>query len=413
MFYISYLGLLIALILFLYRNKELGHNYTLAIFYLTNSIFGIVHNTIFSSENPSIVALLTIHFTPFYFLVGPSLFLFVKRTYITPFREKVDKLHFIIPLIVLINILPYVLMPWSDKLTLAKNIISNSLTQYNYTYWLIPGIFQSILRPAINIIYTLFALNIIISHSDKVLLKSPKKNKVFKYWITLLTVNFLLANLSSLGLVSNLVLQKDYGINIFHVLPLDIIKEVIVVSFFIENIIILFVPYFLFSKYFTSEFIIEKRIDVIFEQAESRDLQQQNLGILNEEKIEEISAALKKITEKDDYLTHDFSLSKLAIAINIPYHVLTVYFSKFLKVSFPEWKNRQRIEFVKNKLKEGAATSQTLESIGEMAGFNSRGAFIKVFKKYTGETPSEYLKKLWVMGYGLWVMGYELWVVGF
>jgi AraC-like DNA-binding protein len=45
-------------------------------------------------------------------------------------------------------------------------------------------------------------------------------------------------------------------------------------------------------------------------------------------------------------------------------------------------------------LKDGAANSLTLESIGEMAGFNSRGAFIKVFKKYTGFTPSEYLKSL-------------------
>lgn len=394
MFYISYLGLLIALILFLYRNKELGHNYTLAVFYLTNSIFGIVHNTIFSSENPTIVALLTIHLTPMYFLVGPSLYLFIKRTYIKPFREKIDYLHFIIPGIVLINILPYVFIPWSEKLTLASNIISNSVTQYNYRYWLIPGIFQSILRPVINIIYTLFALHIIISYSDKVLLKSPRKNRFFKNWITLFVVNFLLANLSSLGLVSNLILQKDFGINIFQVLPLDIIKEVLVVSFFVENLIILFVPFFLFTKYFKSEYIVEKPIEAIFEKAESRDLQQLNLGILNEEKIQEITDALKKITEKDDYLANDFSLSKLALEINLPYHVLTVYFSKYLKVSFPEWKNRQRIEFVKNKLKEGAAGNFTLESIGEMAGFNSRGAFIKVFRKYTGETPSEYLKKL-------------------
>ncbi len=165
-------------------------------------------------------------------------------------------------------------------------------------------------------------------------------------------------------------------------------------SFYFQNLIILFVPYFLFATYFKSEYIVEKKVDQIINKAEKQKLQHLDLGILNEEKIFEITEALKTMADKNDSLANDFSLSKLALEINIHYHVLTVYFSKYLKVSFPEWKNRQRIEFVKSKLKDGAAEALTLESIGEMAGFNSRGAFIKVFKKYTGETPSEYLKKL-------------------
>ncbi len=394
MFYISYLGLLIAILLFLYRNKELGDNYTLAIFYLTNSIFGIVHNTIFSSENPTIVALLTIHFTPVYFLVGASLYLFVKRTYINPFREKVDYLHLIIPGLVFINIFPYIITPWAEKIALAKQIINFTTTQYKYEYWLIPGIVQSILRPTINIIYSLAIFKILYQGKGKVILKNPSMNNLFKCWIACFTSIFLIANLSSLGLVGNLQLQAKFGINIFSILPLNIIKEVVMLSFFFENLAILFVPFFLFSKYFKDEYIVEKKIDFIIQNAEKQDINQLDLGILNEEKINEINESLKALSNQNDSLAHDFSLSKLALEINVPYHVLTVYFSKYLKVSFPEWKNRQRIEFVKEKLKAGAAQSYTLESIGEMAGFNSRGAFIKVFKKYTGETPSEYLKKL-------------------
>lgn len=394
MFYISYLGILIALLLFLYRNKDLGDNYTLALFYLTNSIFGIVHNTMYSSENPTIIAILTVHFTPFYFLVGPSMYFFVKRTYLTPFREKFDVLHLALPLLILINIVPYIFTPFEEKLTLADNIIHSVTNQYNYHFVLLPGIFQSTLRPFVNIIYSVASFIIWWKYHNKKILKKDSMNNMFKWWTFGFMLIFLLANLASFFLVSNLYIREKTGLDIFLYIPLNLVQNTVVTSFFFQNLIILFIPFILFSKHFKSEFIVDKPLDIIQQKAEKQDLQNADLGILNEEKIKEITEAINKITKKDDYLANDFSLSKLALEANLPYHVLTNYFSKYLKVSFPEWKNRHRIEFVKNKLKDGAANSLTLESIGEMAGFNSRGAFIKVFKKYTGFTPSEYLKSL-------------------
>ena len=35
--------------------------------------------------------------------------------------------------------------------------------------------------------------------------------------------------------------------------------------------------------------------------------------------------------------------------------------------------------------------TKTLEALAQESGFNSRGTFIRVFKKKTGKTPSEYL----------------------
>ena len=394
MFYISYLGLLIALLLFLYRNKELGDNYSLAIFYLTNSVFGIVHNVLFSSENPTTVAIFVNHFMPVYFLVGPSVYFFIKRTYGSNKRKTTDFLHLIPFVIIFLNVSPYIFSPWSEKLDLAQHIIKDSNFQYDVHFLFMSSISQSILRPFINLVYGVVAIYLYAQNYDKPIFKVSKMNNAFCWWTGGFLFVFMLSNLSSLLLVSNLILQDHLHLNLFKVLPLDIVQSLVVVAFFFQNLCILFIPFILFGSYFKSEYIIEKPIEVIHQKAEEQNLDELDLGLLNEEKIHEISEALKAITLKDDYLAKDFSLSKLALEINLPYHVLTVYFSKFLKVSFPEWKNRQRIEFVKTKLKEGAADSLTLESIGEMAGFNSRGAFIKVFKKYTGLTPSEFLKKL-------------------
>ncbi len=394
MFYISYLGLLIALLLFLYRNKELGNNYSLSIFYFFNSIFGIVHNVIFTSESPSTVAFFTNHFMPFYFLVGPSVYFFIKKTYISNKRRSSDFLHLIPFILVFINISPHIFIPWSEKIEIAKNTINDISFQYDVKFLFMSSITQSILRPAINLIYGLVGTYLFFKNLDRRLFKNEQMNNAFCWWTGGFLFVFLLSNLSSLLLVGNMVLRDTIHLNVFKVLPVDIVQGLVMFAFYVQNLCILFIPFILFGTYFKSEYVVEKHVQTIHENAEKQNLQQLDLGILNEEKILEISDALKKITAKDDYLANDFSLSKLALEINTPYHVLTVYFSKYLKVSFPEWKNRQRIEFVKDKLKSGAANSLTLESIGEMAGFNSRGAFIKVFKKYMGETPSEYLKKL-------------------
>lgn len=394
MFYISYLGLFISFLLVLYRNKELGDNYSLSIFYFFNSIFGIVHHFLFTSESPTTVAIFANHFMPFYFLVGPSIYFFIKKTYVLNVRKRIDLLHLIPFLIIFINVSPYTFSPWAEKIELAKHIIKDSNYQYDVKFLFMSSINQSILRPIVNLVYGFAGIYIYFKNLHKRIFRVEKMNNAFTWWTGGFLFVFMISNISSLLLVSNLVFQNEIQLNIFKVLPLDIVQSLVLFAFYFQNLCILFIPFILFGSHFKSEYIIEKPIDTIHQNAEKQDLKQIDLGILNEEKINEISEALKIITKTDDYLANDFSLSKLASETNVPYHVLTVYFSKFLKVSFPEWKNRQRIEFVKTKLKEGAANNLTLESIGQMAGFNSRGAFIKVFKKYMGETPSEYLKKL-------------------
>jgi len=393
MFYISYLGLLIAFILFLYRNKELSTNYTLAFFYLFNSIFGIVHNVLFSSSNPTAIAIFTNHFMPFYFLVGPSLFYFIKRTYISDKKTIYDYLHGIPFWLVFINISPYIFSSWAEKIEYANQILHHSNNQYEVKFLFMSSIWQSVLRPFINIVYGIVCFYIYLLHYDKRIFKVNKMNDAFCWWVGVFLFIFILANLASFLLVSNLILQDKIHLNLFNVLPLDIIQSLVVFAFFFQNLVILFIPFILFGSYFKSDYIIENKLENALKNAENTNLEKEDLGILNEEKINEISQGIAIVQQNNDCISNDFSLSKMALEIGVPYHVLTVYFSKYLKISFPEWKNRQRIEFVQKKLKEGLADNVTLESIGEMAGFNSRSSFLKVFKKYTGITPSQFLNK--------------------
>ncbi len=58
--------------------------------------------------------------------------------------------------------------------------------------------------------------------------------------------------------------------------------------------------------------------------------------------------------------------------------------------SFYDWLAAYRVEEAKRLLADPKAKLFTIEQIAEEVGYNSKSAFNKAFKKFTGKTPSEY-----------------------
>jgi YesN/AraC family two-component response regulator len=56
--------------------------------------------------------------------------------------------------------------------------------------------------------------------------------------------------------------------------------------------------------------------------------------------------------------------------------------------------NSYRVNYISEGLKNEQWETLTLEAVGEMAGFNNRITFLNAFKKFTGVTPSQYVKNL-------------------
>jgi AraC-like DNA-binding protein len=61
-------------------------------------------------------------------------------------------------------------------------------------------------------------------------------------------------------------------------------------------------------------------------------------------------------------------------------------------MNFANFINQQRVEYAKKALKKDENKLLTIESIGEKSGFKSKSSFNAAFKKFTGQTPSDYLK---------------------
>ena len=105
-----------------------------------------------------------------------------------------------------------------------------------------------------------------------------------------------------------------------------------------------------------------------------------------------VSDAREAITDALQYLDEYFYKPVRLTELASHYNISTRRFSDLFK----QRTGQTLIDYVNNKRIEGA--KQRLRATGHIAyaslqsGFNDLGYFYRVFKKYTGQTPGEYLQ---------------------
>ncbi len=99
---------------------------------------------------------------------------------------------------------------------------------------------------------------------------------------------------------------------------------------------------------------------------------------------------------KEDRLYRDKRFTKAQLANHISWS--EVQLSNILRdglhTNFNDFINQYRVDEVKERLKNPQSRDYTLIAIAEECGFNSKTSFYRIFKKFTGHTPSEYLDQL-------------------
>lgn len=93
-----------------------------------------------------------------------------------------------------------------------------------------------------------------------------------------------------------------------------------------------------------------------------------------------------------EYIDRNFreklTLEGVAKSVYVSPYYLSHIFRDELDTTFSDYVNTRRIEEAKRLLGERSYDSKTLS---ELVGFNDVNYFIKIFKKYTGTTPSKYI----------------------
>ena len=116
---------------------------------------------------------------------------------------------------------------------------------------------------------------------------------------------------------------------------------------------------------------------------------------LTEEKASENLERIVKLLESEQlYLKPDLTIQEISDDLEVPKHYLTESLNTYMGKNFYTLINEYRIKEFKALASDEKNNHLTLLALAYDAGFNSKSAFNLVFKKQTGETPSQFLRTL-------------------
>lgn len=97
--------------------------------------------------------------------------------------------------------------------------------------------------------------------------------------------------------------------------------------------------------------------------------------------------------QKKPFLDGNFKQSDLAKATGYSVFLLSRMFNLYLKTGYYDFVNKYRVEEFKRLVAAGWHKTYTLSTLAQKCGFKSQASFFRVFKKYTGMTPNNYINR--------------------
>jgi AraC-like DNA-binding protein len=93
------------------------------------------------------------------------------------------------------------------------------------------------------------------------------------------------------------------------------------------------------------------------------------------------------------YLNAELTLADVAKHLKIPAKIVSANINAAFKKPFNSYVNQFRVEAIKKRLDSDDIHKLTLLGIAYESGFNSKTSFNRIFKEFTGVSPSQYIKK--------------------
>jgi len=130
------------------------------------------------------------------------------------------------------------------------------------------------------------------------------------------------------------------------------------------------------------------------------DVETENINAIAEDKapnihfVQLISKLEKLMSEEQLYLNHEISLDEIATKLESNRTYLSKAINQVYNTNFISYLNDLRIKDSIRIISQKESARFSIEGIAKEVGFNNRITFISAFKKYTGVTPSFFMKNL-------------------
>ena len=390
---ITIFGFVVTFLLLINLRQSNKANIYLFFFLLINNTYSLSHYATIYSGNKFLIAIMLVHFTPLYLLLGPLFYFYVRGLLKDDFRlSKLDFLHFIPAVLFFINITPYVFKSWDYKLLYAANVIKDAHNFLNIDYLFMPSSISFLSRPIIAIVYVIASVVLIFRRGLNERYINIQAKLIFK-WLTffiiistILYLGFLFFTFSAFY-IDTLKVESRQG---------DFILYSTIGGLLLLNLSLLFFPNILYGLPQLDYAIATKENKLLEEQLGiAEDIKKQTRSFeISPEKLNLLKLKIDKYIQQKPYLNPEFNLSVMSADTDIPVHHLSYYFNEQLKINFNTWKNDLKIAHVIDLIRNGSGEILTLDALAKQAGFGSRTSFFNSFKQKIGVTPSEYLNSI-------------------
>ena len=357
-------------------------NAFLAAYLLFSNLFSLIYYIIFENESVELAAFFALNFTPFYFLTLPFLHLYII-SHRKDFTFKARYILFFAPfLLILLNVSPYLLTPFSAKLVVAKAMLVNAEALYQTDLLFLPYYYQSLIRPIFNLLFILYTIRTYFRERQSLIFQTGKFNER-NFVFGVLVISGLL-NALSFTFILNKLLVQSFDIDFFKTISFSQVNKFFSYLSAGQNLLLLFFPQILFRE----QVIMEKPV------RRKNDAGQTEDSIISQERLLEIDQVVQAYIIDSPYLEKGFTVTKITQDTGIPSHQISLYFKDFLHTNFNDWKNKLRIEYAISEVKSGRWSKYTIETIATKSGFSSRSNFNKAFIACMNQTPSEFFREL-------------------
>lgn len=170
--------------------------------------------------------------------------------------------------------------------------------------------------------------------------------------------------------------------------------------FFSLEYLIQFTPFlYLLSVFFLAYFSLQQKEIFDFSKSELNELssiqiyKKDSPKRVSGNRLNELDEKLRTLTESEKvYLENDLSLPKLAKRLEASCNQTSFVINELYEDNFYNFINKYRIEEAKRLLLSEKYNQLNVLGIAYESGFNSKTTFNTTFKKYTGMSPTEFVK---------------------
>ena len=320
---------------------------------------------------------------PLNFLIAPCSYLYVRAVLLNEKKfQKRDVIHLIPFFIVLINYIPFYLLPVNEKVTVIQNSLNYWPDTFKYQAGFLPENFSILFRLILAIIYLVLQWNLILSYT-KVHKESSIQIQISNVlkWLKLFTITSTVIFFGIIGfMLTVFFLPSYYNDEILIQIPSLLVS----VGFFVMAAYLLTHPEILsglpFVKY------KEVPSDVINDKSYM-------FTYINEDYKLEMERIVDYFKTEKPYLNKDLNINQVSVALAIPSRELSYIINNHFGQRFNDFLNKYRIEYITKKINKEYLSNYTIEGIASEAGFASKSTFNLAFKKYHQCTPTEYFSK--------------------